>query len=104
MLDYKLNAGVINVLIDYVLKTNDNKLETKLVETIAGHWSRKKIETVEEAMEIARKNHKSPTKKVNINNNKIKEKELPDWFDKNIEINSATDEERKAIEEMLSKI
>jgi len=104
MLDYKLNAGVINVLIDYVLKTNNNKLETKLVETIAGHWSRKKIETVEEAMEIARKNHKSPTKKVNINNNKIKEKELPDWFDKNIEINSATDEERKAIEEMLSKI
>lgn len=104
MLDYKLNAGVINVLIDYVLKTNDNKLESKLVETIAGHWSRKKIETVEEAMEIAKKNHKSPSKKGTTTNTKIKEKELPDWFDKNIEINSATDEERKAIEEMLSKI
>ena len=49
-----MNPGVVNVLIDYVLKTNDNKLERGLVETIAGHWSRKKIETVEEAMEIAK--------------------------------------------------
>lgn len=105
MLDYKLNAGVINVLIDYVLKTNDNKLERGLVETIAGHWSRKKIETVEEAMEIAKKNHKSPNKKIQTTS-KIKptEKEVPVWFDKNIEVNSATDEERQAIEEMLSKI
>ena len=31
MIDYKLNAGVVNVLIDYVLKTNDNKLNRSLV-------------------------------------------------------------------------
>ena len=102
MLDHKLNAGVINVLIDYVLKTNDNKLNRSLVETIAGQWSRKNIETGEEAMDIARKNHKSVTKKVNITT-KIKEKEVPDWFDKNIEVNSATDEERRAMEEMLKE-
>ena len=104
MIDYKLNAGVINVLIDYILKTNDNRLERGLVETIAGHWSRKKIETVEEAMEIAKKNHKSPTKKISTNSNKLKEKEVPVWFDKNIEASNATDEERQAIEDMLSKI
>ena len=102
MLDHKLNAGVINVLIDYVLKTNDNKLNRSLVETIAGQWSRKNIETVEEAMDIARKNHKSVTKKTNITT-KMKEKELPDWFDKNIEVNSASDEERRAMEEMLKE-
>jgi len=102
MLDHKLNAGVINVLIDYVLKTNDNKLNRSLVETIAGQWSRKNIETVEEAMDIARKNHKSVTKKVSTTT-KIKEKEVPDWFDKNIEANSATDEERQAMEELLKE-
>ena len=105
MIDYKLNAGVINVLLDYVLKTNDNKLDRNLVETIAGHWSRKKIETVEEAMEIARKNHKPANKKTNQTTvTNIKEKELPEWFDKNIEVNSATDEERQAIENMLNGI
>ena len=102
MLDHKLNAGVINVLIDYVLKTNDNKLNRSLVETIAGQWSRKNIETVEEAMDIARKNHKSVTKKVNITT-KVKEKEVPEWFDKNIEASSATDEERLAMEELLKE-
>lgn len=102
MIDYKLNAGVINVLIDYVLKTNDNKLTRSLVETIAGQWSRNKIETVEEAMEIAKKNHKSLKKKVSIKT-EIKEKEVPDWFNKNIEANSATEEERQAIEDLLKE-
>lgn len=102
IVDYKLKPGVVNVLIDYVLKTNDNKLNRSLVETIAGQWSRNKIETVEEAMEIARKTHKSISKKVSIKP-QIKEKEVPVWFDQNISINSATDEERQAIEDMLKE-
>ena len=54
LINYKLKPGVINVLVDYVLKTNDNKLTRNLIETIAGQWRRKKVETVEEAMEIAK--------------------------------------------------
>lgn len=100
MIDYNLKPGVVNVLIDYVLKTYDKKLTRTRVETIAGEWSRKKIETVEEAMEIAKKNHKSMIKKVNVNKSTI-EKEVPAWFDKNIEANKATDEEREAIEDLL---
>ena len=38
LIDLKLQPGVVNVLIDYVLKTNDNKLNRNLVETIAGQW------------------------------------------------------------------
>lgn len=102
IVDYKLKPGVVNVLIDYVLKTYDKKLTRQRVETIAGEWSRNKIETVEEAMEIARKNHKSMNKKVNLKN-QIKEKEVPVWFDKNIEASEATDEERQAIEDMLKE-
>ena len=102
IIDYKLKPGVVNVLIDYVLKTHDKKLTRARVETIAGEWSRNKIETVEEAMEIARKNHKSANKKIGIKN-QIKEKEVPVWFDKNIEANEATDEERQSIEELLKE-
>lgn len=102
MIDYKLNAGVINVLIDYVLKTNDNKLSRSLVETIAGQWSRNKVETVEEAMETAKKNHRALKKKNSVKS-EVKVKDVPDWLDKNIEVNSATDEERQAMEDLLKE-
>ena len=103
LIDNKLKPGVVNVLIDYVLKTNDNKLNTKLVETIAGQWSRKKIETVEEAMEIAKKNHKmnNKNKKTTKVNN---EKTVPVWFnDKTIQADEASVEEQEAIENMLKE-
>ena len=102
IVDYKLKPGVVNVLVDYVLRTYDKKLTRARVETIAGEWSRNKIETVEEAMEIAKKTHKSSIKKTNIKSPLV-EKEVPVWFNQNIEANSATDEERKAIEEMLKE-
>ena len=102
IIDYKLKPGVVNVLIDYVLKTNDNKINRSLVETIAGQWSRKKIETVEDAMEIAKKNYNreiknKTTKKI------VKENNVPSWFDKNIEASVATDSELKEMEEMLKE-
>lgn len=102
IIDYKLKPGVVNVLIDYVLKTNDNKINRSLVETIAGQWSRKKIETVEDAMEIAKKNYNNGIKNKTIK--KInKEGNVPSWFDKNIEENVASDEELMEMEEMLKE-
>ena len=53
-------------------------------------------------MEIARKNHKSVNKKIGSKVFQI-EKDVPAWLDKNIEASSASDEERKAIEEMLKE-
>lgn len=83
VIDYKLKPGVVNVLMDYTLKTNDNKLNRNFIETIAGQWQRMKIETVDEAMTLAEKEHKkykkTTTKVVN------KETKIPEWFDKNIE-------------------
>ena len=103
LIDYGLKPGVINVLIDYVLKTNDNKLNRNFVETIAGQWSRKKIETVEEAMDYARKTYKNsiktkPTGKVSVNISKT-----PVWLNKNIDIDEASDEEREAMEDFLKE-
>ena len=58
LVDQKLNYGVVNVLISYVLKTNNQQLKKSYVETIAGQWKRLNIETVEEAMDISEKEHK----------------------------------------------
>jgi replication initiation and membrane attachment protein len=54
MLDQNLTPGVTNVLLDYVLSGNDMKLGKGLVERISSHWARKKVQTVPEAMALAR--------------------------------------------------
>ena len=53
-------------------------------------------------MEIAKKNHKKLNNIKEYKKGPI-EKEVPAWFDKNIEANSASDEERQAIEDMLKE-
>lgn len=82
LVDQKLNPGVVNVLIDYVLKTTNNKLNKELVETIAGQWRRMNVETVKEAMMICRKEHNKISKNIKITNkkDKITETKVPDWF------------------------
>lgn len=54
MHQYGLPSGVINVLLEYVLYTHDFRLPRALVEKIAGHWKRRGVKTVDEAMELAR--------------------------------------------------
>lgn len=88
MLEQKLNPGVVNVLIDYVLKVNNKKLNKDYIETIVGQWKRLKVETVVDAMEVCKKEHKKIKKIINKNDNKdtksilVKEEILPSWFNK----------------------
>lgn len=98
LLDMNLNAGVVNVLVDYVLKINNNKLSKNFVDAIASQWAKSKIETVEEAMKIAEKEYKNKKK----SKKDIKE-EKPIWFNQNIEENTASEEEIKEMEKMFSK-
>ncbi|RFU70722.1 Replication initiation and membrane attachment protein [Peribacillus saganii] len=58
MMNQNLPPGVINVLIEYVMLKSDMKLSKGYVEKIAGHWARKKIVTVKQAMELAKKEHR----------------------------------------------
>ena len=91
MLEQKLNPGVINVLIDYVLKINNQKLNKDYVETIVGQWKRLSVETVVDAMEVCKKEHKKLRKTFFKNEYKSSSKtqddvkNLPLWFDKKIE-------------------
>lgn len=57
MFEYKLEPGVVNVLLEYITLVNDKKISKPLAFTIAGHWSRKKIQTVEQAMDLAKQEH-----------------------------------------------
>ncbi|WP_409289720.1 replication initiation and membrane attachment family protein [Peribacillus sp. SCS-37] len=58
LLNQRLTPGVANVLIDYVMMKSDMKLSRGYVEKIAGHWARKDIKTVKEAMELAKSEHR----------------------------------------------
>ena len=101
LIDYELKPGVINVLIDYVLRISNNKLIPSYVSAIADQWRKSKIETVEGAMNIAEKEYQKKQKK-GTNHTKELEKK-PEWFDKVIEEDTATDEEIRAFEEKLRK-
>ncbi len=105
IIGYGLKAGVVNVLIDYILKTNNNKLTRNLAETIAGQWQRLKIETVDEAMRVAEKEHKK-YRKTGTNTVKqkiIKEEKIPDWFNKTIEKQTASKEAQEEMQDLLKE-
>ena len=101
LIDLNLKPGVVNVLVDYVLKINNNKLIKSFVEVIASQWSKSGIETVEQAMEIAEKEYK---KKKDITTKTTKKTSItPDWFNKDIKADVATDEEIKKLESRMKR-
>ena len=103
MLDVGLKPAVVNVLIDYVLRTNNNKLSVPLLQTIATHWRREGVETAVDAMNIAEKQNKKYTKKIQDINPKVKIVEKPIWFNENIEKETISKEESEELEELLSE-
>lgn len=89
MFKQKLLPGVVNVLIHYVLLRTDMKLTKAYVDKIASHWSRKKISTVKDAIELAKNEHRqymewAENKKIPksaARKKPIRTEALPDWFE-----------------------
>ncbi len=111
MLDQKLSAGVVNVLISYALKVNNQKLNRNYLETIAGQWKRLNIETVEEAMKLTEKEYKkmkkianTTTKSKSTVKKNTKEEILPDWFDKEVEASSVNEEEKNELDKLIDSL
>ncbi len=98
-----LNPGVVNVLLDYVLQESENKLVPTYVESVAGLFSRNKITTVEQAMELAEKEHK---KRLEMKKKKTpnKQEQVPVWIDKEFEVKEASKEEQEKMKEMISRV
>ena len=105
LVDLNLQPAVVNVLIDYVLKKNNNKLNQAFVETIAGQWKRCNVETVQEAMELAKKENTKYNKKIDTKKTKdsTKKDEVPVWFNQEIEKETLSDEEQAEIDELFSR-
>ena len=111
MIDQKLSAGVVNVLISYALKVNNQKLNRNYLETIAGQWKRLNIETVEEAMKLTEKEYKKMKKianttiksKTTVKKN-TKEEILPDWFDKEVDASSVNEEEKNELDKLIDSL
>jgi len=92
ILDHQLLPGVANVLLDFMLWSQDMKLSKALIDKIAGHWARKKVQTVKEAMQLAmqeqRKTNEQQVKKSAVPYNKQatrrkqqpKRDKLPKWL------------------------
>jgi replication initiation and membrane attachment protein len=120
MFKQKLLPGVINVLIQFVMLRTDMKLTKGYVEKIAGHWTRKQIKTVKDAMELAKNEHRtylewSNGKKSGRTSKQkpIRTEFLPDWFDEGTtkpnpnqtkENNSELEAKKREIEEKLKAL
>lgn len=101
LVDMNLNPGVVNVLVDYVLKINNNKLIKSFVEVIASQWAKSKVETVDSAMSLAEKEYKN---RKNYETKTVSKKESkPTWFNQEIESSKASLEEQKEMEKLLSR-
>ncbi|RSD27678.1 replication initiation and membrane attachment family protein [Mesobacillus subterraneus] len=90
MFKQKLLPGVVNVLVQYVMLKTDMKLTKGYIEKIASHWSRKKISTVKDAMQLAKNEHRqylewAEGKKTPATQGKrkpVRKEVLPEWFEK----------------------
>ncbi|MFY4774641.1 replication initiation and membrane attachment family protein [Metabacillus sp. RGM 3146] len=86
MFQQKLYPGVVNVLIYYVMLKTDMKLSKGYVQKIAGHWARKNIKTVDEAMELAKKEQQQYMEWAEAKNKpaqrrkSVRKEMLPDWL------------------------
>ncbi|SFB17157.1 MULTISPECIES: replication initiation and membrane attachment family protein [unclassified Bacillus (in: firmicutes)] len=119
MFKQKLNPGVVNVLIQYVMLKTDMKLTKGYIEKIASHWARKKVKTVKESMDLAKSNNKQYLEWANgagtakgqgrSNKKPIRTEMIPDWFNedekKTVDAPKPSDDDveakKKAIQEKL---
>ena len=112
LIDQKLNPGVINVLISYTLKMNNEQLKKNYIETIAGQWKRLGIETVEDAMKTSEKEYKkwkkskeSKEEKKSLPTRKKTDSEnLPAWFDQKQDITEISHEEEEELDQLLNEL
>lgn len=100
MIDLNLKPGVVNVLLDFVLRINHNKLNRAFIETIASQWKRDGIETVETAMALAGKEY-TKKKKGRTKTKTIEEK--PEWFDQSFDVKKPTKEKLAEMQELLGE-
>ena len=100
VIDLQMTPAVVNVLLDYVLRKNNNRLSQAYIETIAGQWKRAGLKTAAEAMDFAEKENKRMSKKIAVEPKSDKE---PVWFNTINEKEELTSEEQKELETLFEE-
>ena len=96
---FKLKDDVINIMIEHILKTNQNRLDRNYVTKVASVWVRNNIDTQEKAFEACKPQTKK-TKTIKKN-----ERTLPDWYmNDEDDFEQASDEKIKEFERMLEEL
>ena len=95
-----MSPAVVNVLLDYVLRKNNNRLSRAYIETIAGQWKRAGLKNASEAMDFAEKENKKLSKKFNKNEESNTE---PVWFNKDNQKEELTKEEQMEVENLFKE-
>ncbi len=101
LIDLGMMPGVVNVLIDYVLRINQNKLTKNFIEVIASQWIRSNVKTVEDAMKLAQK-EMTRTKNLPKPANKTVVKQ-PEWFTQDVTDKKASVEEIDEMKRLLGQ-
>ena len=102
LVDQELNPGVVNVLVDYVLRINDKKLNKNFVLSIASQWKMCNITNVKDAMKQAEKEYRKMNQ-VKENKKSDNKENLPSWYGKDVKKKEMSNEEVKELEDMLSE-
>ena len=108
-IDQGMPAGVVNVMVDYVLDHTGGNLPKQLVEKIAGQWQRLKISTTEAAMKqvtsVLSKSNAYKKEKLDVSKVSLKRatriEPIPEWLGKVNHENKSDDiATRERIEQM----
>ena len=114
--DQGMAAGVVNVLVDYVLDYADGNLPKQLIEKIAGQWQRQGVNTTQAAMDKIRKslakssNYQKEKQKPIANQtrnlkNATRVEPIPEWLGKvNNESNVDDAAAKERIEQMRREL
>ncbi|WLR44153.1 replication initiation and membrane attachment family protein [Bacillus carboniphilus] len=117
MFQQNLLPGVVNVLIYYVMLKTNMKLSKAYIQKIASHWSRCKVETVSDAMTLAKNEHRKyqqwassdqPKRSKDKRSSVIRKEKLPKWMqqtddEKKSNTNNKTDEQFEREKQQLEK-
>ncbi len=109
-----LSDGVLNILIDYVLRQqNQASLQASYVNTIANDWAQNKVQLPEDAMvkikELIGKSQQSKEQRYGRKNNnspqrKRPKEELPDWVDKPMTETEMDEKDKEAFLKRIEKL
>lgn len=100
LVDYKFKPEVVNVLVSFVLKVNNERFTAGFVDAVATQWNRLGVDSAEKAMEVARK---ETSKKKNKTSRYTKKAPIkPEWTEKDIKSDDLSLEDQELLKDLLA--